>query len=120
MINSASALYSFWSSFGIPAYGEGNIPDDAVLPYITYNITDPHWSDQASTFAKVWYRGTSNTAIATKVREIKQRIGDCISLPVDDGSIYLFPEENFAQFQEDEDGTKMAYLSLVQNSFTRG
>lgn len=120
MINTATALYNFWSSFGIPAYSEGNIPDDAVLPYITYNICEPHWSDQASTFAKVWYQGTSYTAIATKVKEIKQRIGDCISLPVDDGSIYLYPEENFAQIQMDKDGEIMCYLNLVQNSFTNG
>ena len=31
------AIHGFWSSFGITAYDENSVPDDAELPYITYN-----------------------------------------------------------------------------------
>ena len=32
-------LHSFWSSFGLTAYDENSVPDDAVLPYITYSVS---------------------------------------------------------------------------------
>lgn len=32
------ALYTFWSQFGVPAYLTDCVPDDAQLPYITYNV----------------------------------------------------------------------------------
>ena len=35
----AEALHSFYSSFGLTAYEENSVPDDAEFPYITYNIT---------------------------------------------------------------------------------
>ena len=35
----AAALHSFYSSFGLTAYEENSVPDDAEFPYITYNIT---------------------------------------------------------------------------------
>ena len=41
MRDTAAALYTFFSSFGIPAYVEYNVPDNAALPYITYELRDP-------------------------------------------------------------------------------
>lgn len=32
------ALYNFWSGFGLPAYLQDSVPDDATLPYITYEV----------------------------------------------------------------------------------
>lgn len=32
------ALYAFWSQFGIPAYMDDQVPDDAVLPYIRFSV----------------------------------------------------------------------------------
>lgn len=34
-----AALYAFWSQFGVPAYGEDMVPDNAELPYIRYTVT---------------------------------------------------------------------------------
>lgn len=31
------ALYRFWSSFGLPAWGQDTVPETAVLPYITFD-----------------------------------------------------------------------------------
>lgn len=33
-----AALYAFWSQFGIPAYGDDMVPDNAALPYIRYSV----------------------------------------------------------------------------------
>ena len=38
MTNTAKALYQFFSGFGLPAYVEYNVPDEAALPYITYRL----------------------------------------------------------------------------------
>lgn len=35
-----SALYAFWSGFGVPAYKQGENPQDADLPYILYAVED--------------------------------------------------------------------------------
>ena len=32
------ALYAFWNQFGIPAYSDDMVPDDAKLPYIRYGV----------------------------------------------------------------------------------
>lgn len=32
-------VHSFWSSFGLTAYDENSVPDNAQLPYITYNLS---------------------------------------------------------------------------------
>lgn len=32
------ALFEFWSQFGIPAYAEDMVPDNATVPYIRYTV----------------------------------------------------------------------------------
>lgn len=38
MIDIMETLHVFWSQFGIPAYAEDMVPDDAKLPYIRYSV----------------------------------------------------------------------------------
>ena len=38
MIDIMEALQVFWSQFGIPAYAEDMVPEDAKLPYIRYSV----------------------------------------------------------------------------------
>lgn len=110
----AQALYEFWSSFGLPACVEGYVPDDFSLPYITYSLEMPEWRSQGSCYARVWYRDTSYNAITQKVDEIKNRIGDGVSMQVGDGFIALYKDMQFVQFQPSDDVTiKIAYLSLT-------
>lgn len=115
-------LYEFWSSFGLPAYVENVVPDNAVLPYITYFAGKPDWMNQASVYARVWYRDESFISISEKVDEISERIGEGISLPAEDGgSVVIYKDSNFVQFLEDstEEGLsiKIAYLSLIQSVY---
>ena len=121
----AKALYDFWSSFGLPAYPENNVPysEDGVNPvdppYITYRITRPEWRTQVSTYARVWYKDTSYKAITEKVDQIESRIGEGLMLPTDSGFILLFKDLNFCQFEPTEDSRlKVAYLSLIEEADT--
>lgn len=119
MTKTATALYNFWSSFGIPAWVEYHVPDDAEMPYITYELTDPNWKEQAAIRARVWYRDFSFERISAKLDEIKEKIGDGYTMAVDDGMIAIFTDDPFIQFQpyEDETGVKVAYLSCILNAF---
>ena len=121
----AKALYDFWSSFGLPAYPENNVPysEDGVNPvdppYITYRITRPEWRTQVSTYARVWYKDTSYIAISNKVDQIESRIGEGVMLPTESGFILLFKDLNFCQYEPTEDSPlKVAYLSLIEEADT--
>ena len=121
MTNTAKALYSFFSGFGIPAYVEYNPPDDAQLPYITYQLIEPDWRDTANMYARVWYRSTSWVDINAKVDEIKRAIGYGKTLPTEDGGVLLLNcGSPFAQEQpmEGDDTLKVIYLNITLNAFT--
>ena len=117
MTNTAKAFYAFWNGFGIPAYIENCVPDDAQMPYITYSVYEPTWGETASIYARVWYRSTSLTGISAKVDEIAQAVGGGTQRPLDGGGfLAIFKDSPFAQYIGDEssDGmTKCFYLLFV-------
>ena len=109
-------LYDFWNGFTINAYPERAVPDDAQLPYITYDLKQPNWRGATTYNVRVWYKDTSYTTIAGKVSEISQAIGEGVRLNAEGVIIYLFKDENFLQWQpveEEEEGLKVAYLSMI-------
>lgn len=124
MTNVATALYDFWSGFGIPAFVEGTVPDKlpdgtpVVMPYITYRLAQPEWDEPMSMYARVWYRSTSFAGLAAKVDQISDVLKSGYS--VSDNGFYmaLMKDSNFCQYMIDdsEDGmVKMAYLSLIMH-----
>lgn len=112
MTSIAKALYNFFSGFGLDAYVEYAPPEDAELPYITYQLIEPGWSDIGTIYARVWYRSTSYTAINAKVDEISAAVGEGISLRTDNGAVYLTRGTPFAQNMpmEGDDTLKVVYL----------
>ena len=112
MTNTAKALYQFFSGFGLDAYVEYSVPDDSQLPYITYQVIEPDWKESATIYARVWYRSTSYAAINAKVDEIRAAIGEGVSLPTDNGAVYLTKAAPFAQNMpmEGDPNLKVVYL----------
>lgn len=111
----AKGLYEAWNRF-LPAYPEGTVPDDAVMPYITYEVKQPNWRDQTTYNVRVWYKDTSFQNITEKVDEIAEWVGEGKLLTIQNGYIWLFKDVNFCQFQpltEDEREYKCAYLSFI-------
>ena len=49
----AAAIYQFWSSFGLTAYEENNVPSDAPLPYISYQYVSGKFGYEVAMNAKV-------------------------------------------------------------------
>ena len=64
------AIQKFWESFGIPAYDETTVPDDAQLPYITYSVHTGSLGDLCITNASLWYKSYSWKEISEKTEEI--------------------------------------------------
>ena len=118
MLDTAAALYTFFSSFGLPAYVENTVPDNAALPYITYQLREPAPGERSSLTARVWYLDTSLKAITQKVDEIKNALRNGASLPVETGAVWLWADNNFCQFQPpDEPNLKIAYLMLIIGAY---
>ena len=68
------ALHSFWSGFNLPAYDENSVPDDATLPYITYEVVTGDFDTELPMAASLWYRSSSWAAITEKANEIERAI----------------------------------------------
>jgi len=116
MTSTALALYRFFSGFGIPAYVTDNIPDDATMPYITYDLIEPIPLSRGILNASVWYRDTGYAAISAKVDEIEAAINTGVSLKTPSGAVHLFRERSgaFCQMRNDPNReTKRAYLSMI-------
>lgn len=117
----AAAIYQFWSSFGLTAYEENSVPDDAAFPYITYQLSTDSFDREIPLSASLWYRSESWTAINAKTEEISQKIsrgGKIISC--DGGAIWLKRGKPFAQSMGDEsdDLIKRKYLNITAEFMT--
>ena len=114
-----AALYEFYSQF-LPAYEETAVPDDATLPYITYDIVTDSWGSETALTCSVWYRSTSWAQCNAKTREIGDTIGlGGIVLPCDGGAIWLKRGTPFAQnMTDDDDDIRRKYINITAEFIT--
>ena len=116
-----AAIYQFWSGFGLTAYEENTVPDDADFPYITYQLVTDSFENEVILTGSIWYRDTSWLSVNAKAEEISQAIGwggkliDC-----DGGKIWLKRGSPFAQNMGDDtdDLIKRKYINLSAEFFT--
>ena len=117
----AAAIYQFWNSFGLKAYEENTVPDDAAFPYITYQLVTDSFDREIPVTASLWYRSESWAAINAKTEEISQRIsrGGKI-IQCDGGAIWLKRGRPFAQNMGDESDNliKRKYLNITAEFLT--
>ena len=117
----AAAIYQFWSSFGLTAYEENTVPEDATFPYVTYQLVTDSFDREVAATASLWYRGESWTAINAKTEEVARFIGGggCL-LDCDSGFIWLKRGTPFAQNMGDEsdDLIKRKYINVTVEYMT--
>ena len=117
----AAAIYQFWNSFGLTAYEENSVPDEAQFPYITYQLVTDSFDREVPVTASLWYRSEGWTAINAKTEEISQEIsrGGKI-LSCDGGAIWLKRGQPFAQNMGDEsdDLIKRKYINITAEFMT--
>ena len=101
-MNKIQALHSFWNSFNLKAYDEYSVPDNAVLPYITYEVSNSDFGKTLVQTASLWYRSSSWSEITAKEQEIANFItrgGRMIKY--DDGAIWIQKASPWAQRMDD-------------------
>lgn len=117
----AAAINKFWNSFGLMAYEENSVPDDAEFPYITYQLVTDSFDNETLLTASIWYRGTSWVNANAKAEEISQTMGRSGTLLVcDGGKIWLKRGAPFSQSMGDDtdDAIKRKYLNVIAEYFT--
>lgn len=104
------AYYNLWSKFGIPAYDELSVPDDAEFPYITYQVILDDIESPVYPSASLWYRSTSWNDIDDKLAVIAAYIEDIQPIKVDGGYMFVSKGSPFAQRMAEEDRTVRRYI----------
>ena len=114
MANKWQALQSFWESFGIPAYDEATVPDNAVMPYITYSAIVDRLDNPIAMTANIWYRSSSWVEVSQKAEEISDELIQVKTIPLDTGFLYLTRGNPFAQrIADEDDAVRRIYIVLM-------
>lgn len=101
------SLVAFWNGFDIPAYDVGSVPDNAQMPYITFDVIRDSFGTEVFLSASVWYRSTSWEGIEQTVEAISQKIGRG-GIILD--RLWVKKGTPFAQRVPDEDDTVRRYV----------
>jgi hypothetical protein len=116
MTQTAKAIKTFASGFGLPAYSTDTVPDDVSLPYITFPLTEPEWNQKATWYLQGWYRTHSNTELFAKADEILREIGSGLIIGMEGGYLVIYPETPLVQLMVDGD-TRSFYINLSINAY---
>lgn len=114
MPTKGEAIHGFMESFGIPAYAAASVPDDAALPYLTYELADGAWnSGEVSVVCDLWYRTESEAIPNAKVAEISEGIGlGGKIIPYSGGAVWVKRGSPFAQSVQDEAGIRRRLINI--------
>ena len=112
-----AAVYTFLSSFGIPAYAASSVPDQATFPYLTYDLVLGEWGQpEVNMPVNVWYRTESEAQPNAKVREIADAIGlGGVTVPCDGGMLWLKKGSPWAQavtVEGEDEKVKRRYVNI--------
>lgn len=110
------ALYSFWSSFGLPAYDEQTVPDGVQMPYITYETAAGDLYQQVALTASIWYRSNSWSEITQKMENINDELGlGGKVVPFEGGALWIKRGSPFAQrvAEPNDDSVRRYFLNIV-------
>lgn len=114
------ALFNFFSGVGMPAYPETAVPDDTVMPYLTYTTAFGAWGDvPVSLTVKMWFHTESETVPTEKAWQVMRRIGAGTNIPCDGGCIFLtMGQPRCVAFTHESDKTikgRMLNISAAYN-----
>lgn len=106
------AADAFFNSFGLTAYEKTTVPDDAVMPYATYEAAISEFEDPVMVEMSLWDRSYSWAWISRKAEEISQAVGDGTIFPMGNRQYMFVTKGNpFAQRLSDENGNvRRVYL----------
>lgn len=111
-----AALHDFFSSFGLMAYQEYSVPENAEFPYLTYSVVTDSIENNVVLTANLWYRSSSWVACNAKADEISKDIGNGGRVVAyDGGAVWLRRGTPFAQSMNDEtdDLIRRKYINIT-------
>lgn len=121
-MNKEQAIHTFWSGFGIPAYDEQTVPDNAKMPYITYRVVTDSIGNVCNLTGSIWYHSTSWREVSDKAAEVAQAVGQYgfTKLKLDDGYVWFTKGAPFAQRMSDpaSDMIRRIYLNVQAEFLT--
>ena len=111
-IDKWQAQQAFWSSFGFKAYNELTVPEDAQLPYITYQLVDGSLDGNLTASGSLYMRGTTWTKICQTVSDMEKVVDR--QIPIVGGVMKVRkPIANFAQPLNDPSDTMIRRMVLM-------
>ena len=120
-MNKYQALYNFYSSFEINAYEENSVPDNAELPYITYEsiIADLDMESVALS-CQIYFKSNSLMKINAITEKLYNALEGGAKLKCDSGYIVLYRGRPFAQNRPSGDKTiKAKYINISADYITK-
>ena len=111
------ALHSFWSQFGT-AYDQNTVPDDAALPYITYEVITDGFGAQNILTASIWDRSTSWKGVTDILHNIERTLGlGGQTIPYEGGMLWVKKAAPFAQRMGDTDDSIRRIVINIEVEF---
>lgn len=119
-MDKAQAIHSFWSGFGLTAYDENTVDEDAVTPYITYSVSTDNLDEPITLNGSLWYRSNSWEEISQKIEEISSAIYRMRPIKIDDGYLWITKGNPFAQRMSEpgDDMMRRIYINLIVEFLT--
>ena len=116
-----AALQSFFDGI-MTSYVASAVPDDATLPYLTYELITSAWDGgEVGLTVNMWFRTTSEKEPNAAVDKLSKAIGlGGVQLPCDDGVIWLKRGSPWCQnLQDDTDkNIKRRYINVTAEYLT--
>ena len=116
-----AALQSFFDGI-ITYYDASAVPDDATLPYLTYDLITSAWNGgEVGLTVNMWFRTTSEKEPNAAVDKLSKAIGlGGVFLHCDDGVIWLKRGSPWAQSLTDatDKTIKRRYINVTAEYLT--
>ena len=115
------ALFAWFNEF-MPFYRNTAVPEDASLPYGTYDYVTGSWdAGQIALTINLWFRTESEAIPDEKAQELSDKIGyGGVTIPCDGGYIWLKRGSPWCQsLSDDTDNTiKRRYINITAEYLT--
>jgi len=117
-MNKQQAYNAFWSDFGVLAFEENSVPDEATIqrmidaglakakyPYITYQVLTDSLDYAVSPTASIWDKNTSWERSDLLSNAIAKKIAGMTPIKLDEGRMFIATGSPYSQHM-DEEGDK--------------
>lgn len=115
LMDKVKSYTAFWNGFGLHAYDETSVPDNAVMPYITFEMMEDDFNNTLALTASIWYRSTSWTDSIEKSNEIRNAIGKGGKIvPYDGGAFWIKKGRPWAQHmaEDNDDSVRRTIINI--------